>query len=56
MLINYLKENKVCFSGKLIYVDDKDQIQIYHSKVYKQWVKLIEEIFECTKKHGKYIV
>ena len=27
--------------GKLIYVDDKNQVQIYDSKVYKGWVNLI---------------
>ena len=55
-LINISKENEVYFSGKLIYVDDKDQIQIYHSKVYTCWITLIKEIFERTKEHGKYLV
>ena len=43
------------FSGKLIYIDNKDQVQIYHSKVYQGLKKLISVIYNCTY-HGKYLI
>jgi hypothetical protein len=43
------------FSGKLIYIDNEKQVQIYHSKVYRALKKLISVIYNCTY-HGKYLI
>ena len=40
--LSYKKQhNEGYFTGKLIYVDDKNQVQIYYSRLYIGWSKLI---------------